>query len=1544
MAKISSYPIISTPSPNDLLIGTDAVNQNQTKNFKVSSIATAISGLFVPYTGATGNVNLGVNNISAAGFLVPGGLSSQFLKANGTLDSTIYTPQSRTITINGVTYDLSANRSWVVAGGITLTTTGIGGASTYASNNLNVPVYQSQGDYIDEISGEATGVGPGNAFITLSNAAIINKILTGLSISGGTISSTDSILQAFGKIQNQLNSVLGGVEYQGTWNAFINVPNLQSSVGTKGFYYVVDVAGSTPLNGISNWAVGDWAIFNGSSWEKVDNTDAVVSVFGRVGAITAQSGDYSTTIVTEGTNLYFTNTRSRTAISSSATGLTYTSGTGIFSLTSGYSIPTTASQASWNSAYNDSIISAVVTGTTTKTLTLTQQDGGTIVASWSDINTDAVTSVFGRLGNVVAQSGDYTTTLVTEGTNLYFTNTRARSAISLTTIGSSGASTYNSTTGILNIPDYSGGAVTSVGLTMPAAFSVSNSPITGSGTIAVEATGTAAQYIRGDGTLADTPTNVGGGGTSVSYYLNGSVNQGVFGGSTYYEIDRIAILGGGTDFSRGTDGLISQFITDAGAPESTLIPGGNWNFELYFSASSGGGTPSFYVELYKYDGTTFTLISSSIGVPELIAFGTIISPYFFSLAVPETALTVTDRLAVRIYVNASGRTITLHTEGVHLCQIVTTFTTGVTALNGLTKQVQYFSVGSSGTNFNISSVDNTHTFNLPTASIANRGLLSSSDWGNFNSAYNNSIVSAAVTGTTTQTLTLTQQDGGTITASWAGGGSVSGTTNSVAKFTASDAVGDSQIFDDGTNVGISTIAPVAKLDVNGSIYATGLTLVPFPQPNLPNLQLNSGIAYSTGSTPLTYGGSTQYQPIGVGGNMQLKNTGTATSVGPTGIYSGVAGGGTLTNSPITIFGQWVNAKRAFSDDISTSSSNEVSAIRATAYHDNTLPVTAYTGSMHGTINSLEVNSGIVNFAIATRSFLGASRTSTSLATTINNYYGFYASGTIGQVSGGGTTIGFYAGLGIAAPTINAGSTVTKLRAISSTGVNMHSYHAGNWLLGADTDRGYKLDVTGNSYFQGTVQSTSLAGTGTRLVTADTNGVLGVSGLVSSVVSGSGTTNSVAKFTSSSTLGDSNIYSIGGNIVSMFNGSAFTPSITDSLQIVGHIVLDNFSGTTKLIVNGNINEGDYFNFQLNGDMYLKNGGFGFSTIYNEGYTLGLTFGGNTMHGVTQMSFNDENPYFVIRSNDNTRSIAIADLSGIVASFSNFNAYIYSGTEGPTHKLIVNSGTDYGNYPLQVTGEVYLIGYGGGASQIVVPSQLYINFTDESLVMLASPFGGMMSLQATNGFIIGDCCPSIGDPSYLNVTVGGAYVYQNSAYGSQHASAILQADSIYKGFLPPRMNRTQRLSIPSPAIGLMVYQIDFIPGIYVYASTGWYTSAIASNICLALTNNTDYPDPPPVPTSYITMGFDSYNVTGRINYKSNITTVNAPFVPLYTIKYNAISLGWVLAEYDSEEEEYVTIAFTASDDYNVVDTAQDWPNGWGGYDSDWKVLLSPDICVP
>jgi hypothetical protein len=93
---------------------------------------------------------------------------------------------------------------------------------------------------------------------------------------------------------NYINSI-GALVFQGTWDALTNTPTLTSSVGNKGDYYVVGVAGNTNLNGITDWQLGDYAVFNGAVWQKVDNTDLVISVNGQQGVVNLTAVDVGAT-------------------------------------------------------------------------------------------------------------------------------------------------------------------------------------------------------------------------------------------------------------------------------------------------------------------------------------------------------------------------------------------------------------------------------------------------------------------------------------------------------------------------------------------------------------------------------------------------------------------------------------------------------------------------------------------------------------------------------------------------------------------------------------------------------------------------------------------------------------------------------------------------------------------------------------------------------------------------------------------------------------------------------------------------------------------------------------------------------------------------------------------------------------------------------------------------------------------------------------------------------------------------------------------------
>lgn len=97
------------------------------------------------------------------------------------------------------------------------------------------------------------------------------------------------------KTVSSFQNAIGALVYKGTWNAATNTPTLASGVGNKGDYYVVSVAGTTNLDGITDWQVNDIALFNGTAWQKIDNTDSVLSVNGQTGVVVLGPTDVGAT-------------------------------------------------------------------------------------------------------------------------------------------------------------------------------------------------------------------------------------------------------------------------------------------------------------------------------------------------------------------------------------------------------------------------------------------------------------------------------------------------------------------------------------------------------------------------------------------------------------------------------------------------------------------------------------------------------------------------------------------------------------------------------------------------------------------------------------------------------------------------------------------------------------------------------------------------------------------------------------------------------------------------------------------------------------------------------------------------------------------------------------------------------------------------------------------------------------------------------------------------------------------------------------------------
>lgn len=215
------------------------------------------------------------------------------------------------------------------ANAVAITGGTISGVTIPASNITGTLTVPNGGTGATTLTGYVKGAG--TTALTASST-IPNTDITGL----GTASTKDAgvalgvaTLDSAGKVPiGQIpDAVIGALNYQGTWNATTNTPTLTSSVGTKGYYYVVSVAGTTDLNGVTDWLVGDWAVYNGTAWQKIDNTDSVTSVNGFTGAVVL-----TTTNVAEGTNEYFTTARARTSISA-GTGISYDNTTGVITST-----------------------------------------------------------------------------------------------------------------------------------------------------------------------------------------------------------------------------------------------------------------------------------------------------------------------------------------------------------------------------------------------------------------------------------------------------------------------------------------------------------------------------------------------------------------------------------------------------------------------------------------------------------------------------------------------------------------------------------------------------------------------------------------------------------------------------------------------------------------------------------------------------------------------------------------------------------------------------------------------------------------------------------------------------------------------------------------------------------------------------------------------------------------------------------------------------------------------------------------------------------
>ena len=140
-------------------------------------------------------------------------------------------------------------------------------------------------DMIVGASSAVTLYSSGNSKLSTGAVGVGTATTAGGTLIDGWITTTqanaidNTTIATTAYVNNKIALIPAGLVFQGTWNASTNTPTLTSGSGTTGNFYIVSVAGSTNLDGITDWKVGDWAVFieQGASdqWEKIDNSSVL---------------------------------------------------------------------------------------------------------------------------------------------------------------------------------------------------------------------------------------------------------------------------------------------------------------------------------------------------------------------------------------------------------------------------------------------------------------------------------------------------------------------------------------------------------------------------------------------------------------------------------------------------------------------------------------------------------------------------------------------------------------------------------------------------------------------------------------------------------------------------------------------------------------------------------------------------------------------------------------------------------------------------------------------------------------------------------------------------------------------------------------------------------------------------------------------------------------------------------------------------------------------------------------------------------------------
>jgi len=172
------------------------------------------------------------------------------------------------------------------------------------------------GDASKKMAFEVSGVSASTTRTITMPDSNVDLGLVGTALQSSQLGANNGVAQldASGKLPASQLTV-SAMEYKGTWNASTNSPTLADGTGDTGDIYAVSVGGSQDLgSGSITFVAGDWIIFDGSTWARVENSTAVASVNGQTGVVVLDTDDIS-----EGTAQYFTADRAKDAAGAALT-------------------------------------------------------------------------------------------------------------------------------------------------------------------------------------------------------------------------------------------------------------------------------------------------------------------------------------------------------------------------------------------------------------------------------------------------------------------------------------------------------------------------------------------------------------------------------------------------------------------------------------------------------------------------------------------------------------------------------------------------------------------------------------------------------------------------------------------------------------------------------------------------------------------------------------------------------------------------------------------------------------------------------------------------------------------------------------------------------------------------------------------------------------------------------------------------------------------------------------------------------------------------